>query len=477
MGELGEQVKKLAKSYMDSEFTIEQLPIYDLGKAVVDTEGIDVDKVSSGALEILGAYREYKYDCYYGVFSESEAQKLDFDAPTVALIRPGITNKDITRMVLASISQLLPFLGKLPNTEVHMGIVGDGIKALANFEYFKSVVDDYFKDINLFGVSRLLAKYPDIAKDGRFGNTVTSGFMQLRRLQGVKRIDSEKVTAFVSYDQVRRVMLLGYSPTTLAGIALETIFKVHADKVEEASTEEIENLFYKTLDYILLHEMFHLIFGHVTNVKEYDVLYGKNYSNWSFDAFINRVLDNLFKIPSIDSAVSSPYTLQFRLVFSYDLERNMPYCNYQTPVRKRLQYHLRELKKLYKDTPVNLIPSKYCPRLQMLITKTNPPRRSGGTGFVRMFGLTDVNSPSNYMGMFADFVTDLALLPPDKPEPQPPQQMTPQEADKRPPFRIGDPVRIKSTGKTGIIMGIDPETGAVILPMDLNDGDATIYYG
>lgn len=142
----------------------------------------------------------------------------------------------------------------------------------------------------------------------------------LGEIKEIISLNQENVTLYVTRHPKFRHFILAYNPDFVMKAIIETIGKIR----KVSPSIPIKEIVDKTIYYFIAHESAHILFGHLSGTPEYDTLFGRGQSNYTFDAYINNMLSDMLAITTPDSGVTNtsyvrylatkdPNTIEIRL--------------------------------------------------------------------------------------------------------------------------------------------------------------------
>lgn len=143
----------------------------------------------------------------------------------------------------------------------------------------------------------------------------------LRSLNEIKQSDNPKVTLYVCRLLKSGKTELVFNPAVVLRMIVEDYIKTlkHTPNVV-ADTHLFDSLYY-----FIAHETDHVLYGHVSGAKEYDMLFGKRLSNISMDAYINERINKELRCETIDSGIDGKmYCHVSTMMYDGDLFRSVP---------------------------------------------------------------------------------------------------------------------------------------------------------
>lgn len=134
-------------------------------------------------------------------------------------------------------------------------------------------------------------------------------------------------TLFVSVDKHTRKKFLAINPMFVLRAIMETYVKqVKLGKVSD-NPISLEIVARQTVNFLLLHELLHIAYGHLDNVSAHSRIFGQKMSNYSFDAYINTNIEREENIVTPDSGVKSA---NFAII---EVEQNVSIYDYSSGTR------------------------------------------------------------------------------------------------------------------------------------------------
>lgn len=114
-----------------------------------------------------------------------------------------------------------------------------------------------------------------------------------------------KRTLYVTTDSRTRQQYMAINPMFVLRAVIETFLKqVHNRQVSDDAAG-LEIVAKQVVCYLFLHEFSHIAYGHLNGLQAHEAIFGMKLSNYSFDSYINRNIENDEKWVTPDGGIST----------------------------------------------------------------------------------------------------------------------------------------------------------------------------